>query len=490
MITVEINGNPVTIIRERGNRSHDNDLYILENGVEIRGKDATETQQFISRRIGASAEEFITASYFHEFSDAANFFVAKAKDRRNLFEQLAPLEFPKDLAEKSAAAKKVTKAKLNQKEIEYATEKGKLDQLIESRNSLIKASDEWFRGHAKTIIEIENLEKNYDEEKKHKKEVLQTKFLNFEKNRDSYIAKLNKRISDLDEVVSKYKPAPVKEIKENKCKSCGQLINKEQDNVWKAKMEEREHVSHVREKEVVEESLRKARNEVNTYQDQITELENSGNPYTDQLTREKKRENPFLEQTESAIARVSDTGVKVSTLLSSVKALEAKMSDLSQLYDLSSVLRAELLKRTVGEINDNVNQILETYFESELRVTLLLDEDNLETRIQKSGFDCNYRQLSKGQRQLLRLSFVLSVQKALSNKLGVCFQNLFFDEALDGLDEDLKIKSYSLFESLSLNHESILIIDHSKAFHNMFSKKFKVTMIADRSSIEEEYEQP
>jgi DNA repair exonuclease SbcCD ATPase subunit len=489
MITVEINGNMVTILRERGNRAHDNDLYMLENGIEIRGKDATETQQLICQRLGASAEEFITASYFHEFSDAANFFVAKAKDRRNLFEQLAPLEFPKDLAEKSAAAKKQVKAKLVEAEKEYTAENAKLQQLIETRNSTIKASDSWMRGHAKNIIEIENLLKNYDTEKKNKKDSLKVKFLNFEDNRKKHIDKLKKRSDELDEKIAQYVPVPVKEAREIKCKSCGQMINKSQEDLWKAKEALRNHQDNLKEKKMVDENLA-GWEIVNTYQEQIDALDAQENPYVEQLDRENKRVNPFVDQIESAIEKVTATGANVSKLLTSVKALEAKISDLGQLYDLSSVLRAELLKRTVGAINDKVNNILETYFDSELRVTLVLDEDNLDANIQKGGFDCNYRQLSKGQRQLLRLSFVVAVQEALSNKLAVSFQNLFFDEALDGLDEELKIKAFALFEALSLNHESILIIDHSRAFHNMFDKKLRVTMVGDKSKIEEEYEQP
>jgi DNA repair exonuclease SbcCD ATPase subunit len=486
MITVEINGNPVTIIRERGNRAHDNDLYMLENGVEIRGKDATETQQLISRRIGASAEEFITASYFHEFSDAANFFVAKAKDRRNLFEQLAPLEFPKDLAEKSSAMKKQVKVKLAEAEKDYTAENAKLQQLIETRNSAIKASESWMRGHAKTVLEIENLLKNYDEEKKNKKDSLKVKFLGFEDNRKKQVDKLKKRSDELDEKIAHYVPVSVKEAREIKCKSCGQMINKSQDDLWKAKEALRNHQDNLKEKKMVEENLTWWEGQVNTYQEQIDSLDAQGNPYVEQLDRENKRVNPFVEQIESTIEKVSAAGINVSKLLTSVKALEAKISDLGQLYDLSSVLRAELLKRTVEGINTRINNILETYFDSELRVTLVLDEDNLEANIHKSGYECNYRQLSKGQRQLLRLSFVVAVQEALSNKLTVSFQNLFFDEALDGLDEDLKIKAYALFEALSLTHESILIIDHSKAFHNMFNKKFQVTMVSDKSKMEEE----
>jgi len=488
-VVVDLGDRTIGITRIRGNRSHDNDVFIMENDNQVRGKDATETQTLINARLGADADEFVTASYFHEFSESANFFIAKAKDRRSLFEKLAPLDFPKNLAEKSAQAKKTAKAKQQEKAMLWSQENGKLKQLIETRDSTIRASDNWERGHAKTMVEIENLGKNYEVDRKRRREVLQDRYNNFETEKAQQLEKYNAKLNALQDAIAKFEPVTIKESKkENVCKSCNQIIGHKHDEMLEAKEKLRKHTHNIEAQAEVLGDITRVTNMVNSYGDQIKTFDEQGNPYLKQLETERNRKNPFRHQIDGILESIVLADAEVAKLLAEQKALEAKISDLSQLYDLSSVLRAELLKRTVGEINDNVNQILETYFDSELKVSLLLDEDNLEARIEKSGFECNYRQLSKGQRQLLRLSFVLSIQRALSNKLGVWFQNLFFDEALDGLDEELKIKAYALFESLSLKHESILIIDHSKAFHNLFTKRFCVTMKADRSEIEEENE--
>ncbi len=90
----------------------------------------------------------------------------------------------------------------------------------------------------------------------------------------------------------------------------------------------------------------------------------------------------------------------------------------------------------------------------------------------------------KGQRQMLKLSFVLSVMAAASNKAGVHFDNLFFDEALDGLDTDMKVKAYGLLEELATRHGSVLVIDHAPEFQALFDRRYHVTLDGDHSHIE------
>ncbi len=151
-------------------------------------------------------------------------------------------------------------------------------------------------------------------------------------------------------------------------------------------------------------------------------------------------------------------------------------------------LRAELLKMAINAIQEETNNYLERYFDSELRIHFTLDGDSLDVGVQKSGNSCSYKQLSKGQRQLLKLTFALSVMAASANQSGVKFENLFFDEALDGLDEKLKLKAFTLFEALEPSFTSIFLIDHAPAFQNMFTKKFAVGIEGDKSYIKEAHE--
>ena len=43
-----------------------------------------------------------------------------------------------------------------------------------------------------------------------------------------------------------------------------------------------------------------------------------------------------------------------------------------------------------------------------------------------------------------------------------------------------------MFEELSAEHSSVLLIDHAPAFQNLFANRYKVTMESDISTIETE----
>jgi energy-coupling factor transporter ATP-binding protein EcfA2 len=70
-----------------------------------------------------------------------------------------------------------------------------------------------------------------------------------------------------------------------------------------------------------------------------------------------------------------------------------------------------------------------------------------------------------------------------ANEAGIFFHTLFFDEALDGLSPRLKIQSFQLFEELNLTHETLLLIEHSPEFQNLFNTKFNVSIENDKSTI-------
>ena len=76
--------------------------------------------------------------------------------------------------------------------------------------------------------------------------------------------------------------------------------------------------------------------------------------------------------------------------------------------------------------------------------------------------------------------------KVSANSAGIQFENLFFDESLDGLDDELKTKAFDLFSELEKDHSSILMIDHAPSFQNLFQNKYKITIDSDISAIEYE----
>lgn len=158
------------------------------------------------------------------------------------------------------------------------------------------------------------------------------------------------------------------------------------------------------------------------------------------------------------------------------------MNIIEDLEDTTLIFRGEVIKKSILEVQDITNKYLEKFFDSELRIALTVeDEDSVDLAITKSGHQCVYSQLSKGQRGLLKLTFSVAVMNAASNKASMHFENIFLDEALDGLDPDLKVKAFNLLSELETKHKSVMVIDHSTEFKSMFERRYEALLAGDNS---------
>jgi DNA repair exonuclease SbcCD ATPase subunit len=495
-IKVELPGEAITITRIRG-RSNQNDLYFTENesNEPHRGKDATETQKIINSKLGIDADTYITGAYFHEFSPTASFFVDKAKDRRALFEKIANLELPKKLAETSSAKRKEVKNLVESKELEYHRLLGTLDSVSKRVPFIERNLAHWEDTKLLNINRIQSLADNFEEDQV--KKVISIENTIIAKNND--IDKLIETIENTkikpDNYFDKQLDSLTHVNHDDKiCTACGQTVlqtEKVQELEKKRRDIERARTANVILKTQKENNIRKLQelgNIIKEYESQIEVEKQKINPYVDQIEQEKQRLNPYEADLVKLKKELDDTKAIELQIRNQLQNLKNTLTSLNILYDLTSDLRAELLNNAVVLMEKSTNGILEKYFDSEISVQFSLSGDSLNVAIQKSGYECNFKQLSKGQRQLLKLAFVVSVMKAASNKSGVQFETVFFDEALDGLDETLKIKAFNLFQELEQEHASVLLIDHAQAFQNMFTRKFHVTMAGDISSVEEEIE--
>jgi DNA repair exonuclease SbcCD ATPase subunit len=102
----------VTIVRSRGPKAKDNDLYYheykdLQFCPEIRGKDLLDTQKLINTLLNIDYDLYLAGSYYHEFSQTAQFFTAKAKERRTICEQLVDLSLPIKLQTEGQLLRKI-----------------------------------------------------------------------------------------------------------------------------------------------------------------------------------------------------------------------------------------------------------------------------------------------------------------------------------------------------------------------------------------------
>lgn len=486
-IVIEVNNEIIEIVRIRGLGK--NDLFWYEPDMRVcRGKDLVETQQLLSQRMGVDVDTFIAGSYFHEFSPTGTFFIAKAKERRELFEQLSNLELPNKLADKMTELKKKTTITIIKHEMEKERGVGKAEQLKAIHISTIRMAANWEKEKAKSIIELENLYKNFELDKSSKIVILQKNSNSFELMKANFIFTLKSEIEELKDQLKKEISHAValkeKQVKIAVCPTCGQKV----DNSYEEQLEKHYYRSQRLTDKLtqMEKELKREESKENTYLLQIEEVTQSENHYNTQIEKERIRINPFHIEQENVASEIVKHEDAMKVLTKNLKNLQDLNGSYKLLYDLSSLLRGELLKKAVSEVQDTTNKYLEKYFDAELIVSFELNADSLEVNVSKNGYNCAYKQLSKGQRGLLKLCFSISVQEAVSNNKGVHFENLFMDESLEGFDELLKVKAFRLFEFLSLSHSSVLIIEHNEAFKNMFTHKFLVSMGENGSYIDEE----
>lgn len=450
----------IQVTRIRG-KQHENDLYWREEWVDYshRGKDIRETQKLLEARIGLSADDYQISAYFHEFSPSASFFSTSPKNQRALLESVANLEWPVKVAERLQAHKKQVKLEYSTLERTLEKQLGKLEQLNESYVDTSTRLLKWEEDKAITLASIYKKIQSFDETKQKTITHYTSQFVSWESQRDAEFARIETQISTHPVVAN-----------DKTCKECGQPNRK----VIETEL-------HLKQLKKEQEILSKAQNPHN---DKLQAAFNQENHHIDQLAVETNKVNPFINQTETII---KNQNLVIKTIDNDKRELNLKkvtLIHLEMLYDYTFELRGQLLRTSVKNIEKTTNKYLEEFFNAELKIMLdITDTDSVDLLISKSGHDCNFKQLSKGQRGLLTLCFSAAVMVASADRLGVHFDQIFFDEALSGLDSELKVNSFRLFQHLNKRHPSIYIIDHATEFKALFDKQYKVEIVSDSSTI-------
>lgn len=487
-LIVELPQENIQVTRIRG-KANQNDLYwqVVGKDTKTRGKDLIDTQRLLEEKLGVSSDLFLAGSYYCEFNPVASFFVAKASDRRAVFEKVASLALPIKLAERTSNAKKETKKALADAEIGFARESGILSQLMASFGRATEDADIWKKRQSDLIEELQIKSNNFEKEKASKIAALQTKSDAFNQNKASKIDEIAGKMIRLEETIlnDSYFTSQIRQLNNTaKCESCGGSQKSVLDQIDKLRTSKAENDRRKDRLEMLIRDFQSATDSENPYLPQLADAAGSSNHYLEQLENALVDANPYKAQATRLERDIANTQMKLEAIEGSKASLQTRYSALNHLYDLSFDLRGAMLLKAVREIQDETNRCLETYFDAELRVSFTVSGgDSLDVSIQKNGYECTFRQLSKGQRQLLRLSFCVSVMKAAANQAGINFDTLFFDEALDGLDNSLKVKAFDLFQELEKSHGTVLLIDHAVEFQSLFSKRYSVNLDSDVSSI-------
>lgn len=205
-----------------------------------------------------------------------------------------------------------------------------------------------------------------------------------------------------------------------------------------------------------------------------------------ELKKQEEATNPYAVVLERGVAELNKAKNATLEMQSILTDLSNRLNNVELLLDIASTFRATLIKNTIVELQDRTNKYLSDYFDGEFTIELDISaEDKVELSIYKGEHNSVYTQLSKGQRQLLKLSFGAAVMQVVQNHSGVSINALFFDEALDGLDENLKKRAYNLLTKLSLDYEAILVVEHSQELKALFPNKITVSLQDGKSVFHE-----
>lgn len=454
------NGNIVTVVRCRGKNA--NDLYY---GDHCRGKDLNDTQKKINNLLGMDYELYLSGAYFHEFSQTAQFFTTTPKNRRAICEQLVDLSLSKKLSDKLSVRTKEVKEKLA---ISIRKQELTLNK-IETLETNIK--------HEKTSVQY------FNKQKVIKIKELEEKYATFDLNKTKQIEEFKTALSLIKVQTPAWFAQAIENLQEyippktEPCKECGSPKHNERREELLAK------IQVLKQKEI--ENKYKLR-EVRSLQTQIKAIEESINVYGEQLKELEDKSNPY----ESSVARLSaekaDAVATSLELATEIVNQSRYHTALEELANINADFRGLLIKNTILDIETKTNLLLSNHFDAEIKIELSIeDADKVEVSINKDGNECVYTQLSKGQRQLLKLCFGVSVMESVQNHHGIRFEQLFFDEATDGLDEDNKLKAVKMLETLAVDR-GVYIVEHSAAIKAAVNTKYAVELVNGASVIYEE----
>lgn len=426
------------IVRTRGPNSKDNDLYINLPGPPepTRGKDLNDTQKLINTLLGVDVALYLSGAYFHEFSQTAQFFITTAKNRRVICEQLVDLSLAKNLQQKLVEQYKA-ESRLEQSYTNSIQLYAEKIQYLAKRNDYLEKAENFENNKQIKLAEIES----------------EITALKAKIKPDLYFAEADRELKGAKSALG-----------DSTCSKCGGRINSkghEKLAAMVSDLKQEMSVNHLH-KRLLDKLL-------TTYR----EGESAKNTYIEVL--EKMQAD-------------SDTAVKEHTKYKELLAeTNQKIADIDLLQDVVNDFRGVTIKNTISNIESQTNKLLTDYYDSEIKVVFdVAEADKLDVMIYKDGNVCSYTQLSKGQRQLLKLCFGVSVMRSVSNHKGIKFNAVFFDEALDGMDDNFKTKTFRLLEGLSLEYESVFVVEHSENLKSMFSNKFTVELINGNSTISEQ----
>lgn len=475
-----------------------NDLYFdIDGGPPTRGKDLADTQRLINQAIGIDLETYLAGAYFHELSHTASFFIANAKQRRTLVEQMVDLSLATKLTNEMSEYKKELKKEITAAVQSVSLNRNTIEILVKKQKEAKLAAKAWADANEVEISIAQSALDTWAQTSKVAATACEQRREAFEIERRAHIAKLEEEIATALSLKrpDSYYEEPLRLLREEQtrhaqnkvCPTCG--ASEENEHRWVNQKDIYRLELGLKENRQIDITVAAIKRTLNFHVKQKNphpSYQVTDNPFIAQLEKLRTSKNPHEAPLTRLNKEVRETRKALIDAEDAVQALNQDLDDIETLLDVTASFRATIVKSSISILESSTNEILATYFDAEIRVMFSSREaDKIDVQLYKDGNLCSYSQLSKGQRQLLKLCFSVSVMKSVANFNHTQFDALFFDEALDGLDDNLKLKSFRLFESLALNHSSVFVVEHSSALKICFNKHYGVALVNGVSVINE-----
>lgn len=496
-LTIDLNGKIFQVGRVRG-AAKDNDLIIWQDGGAYRGKDLNDTQKLINQALGFGPDLYLAGAYYHEFSQTAQFFQTTAKNRRTICEQLVDLSLANKLQPRLSEENSRLKKEIIGLGGDVSEYKSKVEMLTRFSREEKEKLRSWDKIRAEELKELAVKARDFAKNTTAAIKDLETKSATHKKAQQQSIRDINSqiydnRISILDDacLLEQLRVLRLEEaaLKDKKCETCGNPVNSEHVEHALKRRFELEAMRDLSAKcrtgvEKLERQLKSLKAEVNPYIAAIQAAEKRENTYIAQLQELESQTNPYKETRLAREAELKEATGKLDFTMEKLSKAKLDKADIETLMDVVTAYRSASVRNTIQAVQDRTNGLLAEYFDAEIRATFSAeDADKLEVEITKDGNVAAFTQLSKGQRQLLKLCFSVSVMQTIAERQAVKFEQLFFDESMDGLDEVLKGKAFRLLEALSLGYDSVYVVEHSEGLKLRFANKFSVELVNGRSEI-------
>ncbi len=428
-----------------------NDLYWrTQDNSEAnpsRGKDLIDTQRLINQALGFDYDLYMASAYFHEFSQTANFFSTTAKNRREITEQLVDLSLATDLQLKAKERLKAINKDLTKEQSKLTVEEIKLQMLQTSYKYELAKSTAW------------------ESTKDTKVAALKVQYEEFEDRRNMDLDSSRRAIQVHKEFIKEVVDCS---NKVHTCETCGQNLPSEGIEAYAAQVQLNQQ----------------SEAKIELHRNKIKEIKLRINPYEQQIKSAVDTEiNPYSPQT--ILHNKTEIKSSLDKIQSGINGYNQTIEDLELLQQVLDDYRSITIQNSIKSIETRTNSYLNDYFDGEFRVEFVAeDKDKLEVNIFKDGNECSYTQLSKGQRCLLKLAFGVSVMESAANHNNLWFSQVFFDEALSGLDETMKSKAFRLLQNITPTDGAVYVIDHSEGFKQLFDTVYNVSLVNGKSQLE------